>query len=65
MPGWEDKMARIADVVKLRTGYANFVNLKNAYEEARENTDRAVSGSSATSGRRGNEFAFDLGEVEH
>ena len=33
-------MAKIADVVKLRTGYANFVNLKSAYEEARENADR-------------------------
>ena len=35
-----DKMGKIADVVKLKTGYANFVNLKSAYEEAQENVDR-------------------------
>src|SRR3990172_3197485 len=34
------KMAKISDVVKLKTGYANFVNLKSAYEEAKENDDR-------------------------
>lgn len=33
-------MAKIADVVKLKTGYANFVNLKSAYDEAKENADR-------------------------
>lgn len=33
-------MAKIADVVKLKTGYANFVNLKSAYEEVKENDDR-------------------------
>ena len=33
-------MGKIADVVKLKTGYANFVNLKIAYEEAKENDDR-------------------------
>ena len=35
-----DKMGKIADVVKLKTGYANFVNLKSAYDEAKENADR-------------------------
>jgi len=33
-------MSRIADVVKLRTGYANFVELKSAFEDSQENTDR-------------------------
>lgn len=33
-------MAKIADVVKLKTGYANFVELKSAFEEAQENADR-------------------------
>jgi hypothetical protein len=33
-------MARIADVVELKTGYANFVHLKSAFEAAQENTDR-------------------------
>lgn len=33
-------MAMIADVVKLKTGYANFVELKSAYEEAQENAER-------------------------
>ena len=32
-------MAKIADVVKLKTGYANFVNLKSAYDEAKENAE--------------------------
>jgi hypothetical protein len=47
-------MARIAAVVKLRTGYANFVNLKSAYEEARENADRMamyLSADQVPSGR--------------
>ena len=35
-----NKMDKISDVVKLKTGYANFVNLKSAYEEAQENDDR-------------------------
>mgnify|MGYP001559525191 FL=1 len=43
-------MAKIADVVKLKTGYANFVNLKSAYDEAKENADRmAVYQSTACS----------------
>jgi hypothetical protein len=33
-------MAKIKEVVKLKTGYANFVNLKSAYEEAKENAGR-------------------------
>jgi energy-coupling factor transporter ATP-binding protein EcfA2 len=33
-------MSKIADIVKLKSGYANFVELKSAYEESQENTDR-------------------------
>ncbi|MDZ7695881.1 MAG: hypothetical protein U5R49_02780 [Deltaproteobacteria bacterium] len=33
-------MAKISDVVKLKSGYANFVELKSAFEAARENADR-------------------------
>lgn len=33
-------MATISDVVKLKTGYANFVELKSAFEESQENLDR-------------------------
>jgi len=33
-------MAKIADVVKLKTGYANFVELKSAFEEIQENAER-------------------------
>jgi hypothetical protein len=33
-------MSKIQDVVKLKTGYANFVELKSAFEEAQENADR-------------------------
>ena len=33
-------MAKIADFIRLKTGYANFVELKNAFEEAKENNDR-------------------------
>jgi hypothetical protein len=33
-------MGYIKDVVKLKTGYANFVELKSAYEAAQENTER-------------------------
>ena len=33
-------MAKIADVVKLKTGYANFVELKSAFEETQENAER-------------------------
>lgn len=35
-------MAKIQDVVSLKTGYANFVELKSAYEEAQENADRTA-----------------------
>ena len=33
-------MAKIADVVKLKSGYANFVELKSAFEASQENADR-------------------------
>lgn len=33
-------MSTIADVVKLRTGYANFVKLRSAFEECKENAER-------------------------
>ncbi len=33
-------MAKICDVVRLKSGYANFVELKSAFEAAQENTDR-------------------------
>ncbi|MDA2928387.1 hypothetical protein MYX84_00315 [Acidobacteria bacterium AH-259-O06] len=33
-------MSRIAEVVKLKSGYANFVQLKSAFEAAQENADR-------------------------
>jgi len=33
-------MAKIKDVVKLKTGYANFVQLKSAFEEIQENAER-------------------------
>ena len=33
-------MAKIKDVVNLKTGYANFVELKSAFEATQENADR-------------------------
>lgn len=33
-------MSKIADVVRLREGYANFVELKSAFEESKENAER-------------------------
>jgi len=33
-------MAKIAEVVKLKSGYANFVELKSAFEASQENADR-------------------------
>lgn len=33
-------MSKISDVVKLREGYANFVELKSAFEASKENADR-------------------------
>lgn len=33
-------MAKITEVIKLKSGYANFVELKSAFEEAQENADR-------------------------
>jgi len=33
-------MGKIAEVVKLKSGYANFVELKSAFEATQENADR-------------------------
>ncbi len=33
-------MGKIAEVVKLKSGYANFVELKSAFEARQENADR-------------------------
>ncbi len=33
-------MSKISEIVKLKTGYANFVELKSAYAEAQENAER-------------------------
>ena len=33
-------MAKISDIVKLKSGYANFVELKSAFAEAQENAER-------------------------
>jgi hypothetical protein len=33
-------MAKISDVVKLKSGYANYVHLKEDFEAAQENADR-------------------------
>lgn len=33
-------MSKISDVVSLKTGYANFVELKSSFEESKENADR-------------------------
>ena len=33
-------MAKIVEVVKLKSGYANFVELKSAFEASQENADR-------------------------
>ena len=33
-------MAKIADVVKLKSGYANFVELKSEFEEIQKNAGR-------------------------
>jgi len=44
LPEREDKaMSRIADVVKLKSGYANFVELKSAFGAAQKNADRMAS----------------------
>ena len=36
-------MPRISDTVKLKTDYANFIELKSAFEATRENADRMAS----------------------
>ena len=33
-------MAKIKDVVTIKSGYANFVELKSAFEKTQENADR-------------------------
>ena len=33
-------MNKISDLVRLKTGYANFIELKSAFEESKENADR-------------------------
>ena len=33
-------MAKIVEVVKLKSGYANFVELKSAFDASQENADR-------------------------
>ncbi len=33
-------MAKIADIVKLKTGYANFVHLKEDFEATQKNVER-------------------------
>ncbi|NQT60364.1 MAG: hypothetical protein HQ557_15395 [Bacteroidetes bacterium] len=33
-------MSKIAEVIKLKTGYANFVELKSAFDESQENAER-------------------------
>jgi hypothetical protein len=33
-------MSKISDIVKLKSGYANFVELKSAFAEAQENAER-------------------------
>lgn len=33
-------MSTISEIIKLKTGYANFVELKSAFEESKENADR-------------------------
>jgi hypothetical protein len=37
---WGKKMAKISDVVKLKSGYANFVHLKEDFEATQMNADR-------------------------
>ena len=45
-------MAKISEVVKLKTGYANFVELKSAFEEAQENADRMAMYRPTTAHRK-------------
>lgn len=45
-------MTKIADIVKLKTGYANFVELKSAYAEAQENAERMAMYRPTRSHRR-------------
>lgn len=45
-------MATIADIVKLKSGYANFVELKSSFEEYQENIDRMAMYRPTTAHRR-------------
>jgi hypothetical protein len=45
-------MSRISDLVKLKTGYANFVELKTAFEESQQNADRMAMYRPTTAHRR-------------
>lgn len=45
-------MATISDVVKLKTGYANFVELKSSFEEDQENLERMAMYRPTTAHRR-------------
>ena len=45
-------MSKIADVVSLKTGYANFVELKSAFEETQENLDRMAMYRPTTAHRK-------------
>jgi hypothetical protein len=45
-------MAKISDVVKLKSGYANFVELKSAFEAAQENADRMAMYRPSTKAHR-------------
>jgi hypothetical protein len=61
-------MAKISDVVKLKSGYANFVELKSAFEAAQENADRmAMSCLLTLSSEIGSDapgtFTFESGKM--
>ena len=45
-------MSKISEVVNLKTGYANFVELKSAFEESQENADRMAMYRPTTAHRR-------------
>lgn len=45
-------MSKISEIVKLKTGYANFVELKSAYAEAQENAERMAMYRPTRSHRR-------------
>jgi len=45
-------MATIADIVKLKSGYANFVELKTSFGEYQENIDRMAMYRPTTAHRK-------------